>query len=92
MVHKVKLRHAGGSLTVTIPKDMAARHGMVVGEERFAIDTDAGVLITTYDPTLVRTMAVFEHGVRRYRNALRELSRHCRCASRSDSLQGPFAN
>jgi hypothetical protein len=54
---------------------MAEHHHMAVGDEGFAIDTDAGVLITTYDPTFARAMAVFERGAAKYRNALRELAK-----------------
>lgn len=75
MVRRVTLRQAGGSLTVTIPKDMADHHHMAVGEEAFAIETDAGVLITTYDPAFAAAMAVFERGAKKYRNALRELAK-----------------
>jgi putative addiction module antidote len=75
MVRRVTLRQAGGSITVTIPKDMAEHHHMVVGDEGFAIDTDAGVLITTYDPAFAKTMSVFERGAAKYRNALRELAK-----------------
>lgn len=75
MVKKVTLRRAGGSVTVTIPKEMADRHQMVVGEEGYAIDTDRGVLLTAYDPTFERAMEVYARGAHRYRNALRELAK-----------------
>jgi hypothetical protein len=54
---------------------MAEHHQMAVGEEGFAIDTDAGVLITTYDPTFARAMKLFERAARKYRHALRELAK-----------------
>jgi antitoxin component of MazEF toxin-antitoxin module len=75
MVKRVTIRRAGGSVTVTIPKDMADRHQMVAGEEGFVIETDRGVLVTAYDPVFERAMAVYARGAHRYRNALRELAR-----------------
>ncbi len=75
MVKKVMMRRAGGSVTVTIPKEMADRHQMVTGEEGFMIDTDTGILFTAFDPTFERAMAVYERGAHRYRNALRELAK-----------------
>lgn len=75
MVKRVTLRQAGGSITATIPKDMAERNHLAVGEDAFVVETGAGVLFTAYDPTFARIMQVFERGARKYRNALRELAK-----------------
>ena len=75
MVKRITLRRAGGSVTATIPKDMADRHHMAVGEEGFAVETDRGVLLTAYDPAFEKAMRTYERGAHRYRNALRELAK-----------------
>ena len=75
MVKKVMMRRAGGSVTVTIPKEMAERHQNAVGEEGYIIETDRGLLLSAYDPTFERAMAVYARGAHRYRNALRELAK-----------------
>ena len=75
MVRKVTLRQAGGSITTTIPKEMAERHHLTVGQEAFAVETSDGILFTAYDPTFAKTMEVFERGAAKYRNALRELAK-----------------
>ena len=75
MVKRISLRRAGGSVTATIPKEMADRHQMIAGEEGFAVETDRGVLLTAYDPTFARAMQVYERGAHRYRNALRDLAK-----------------
>ncbi|HEX6536368.1 MAG TPA: hypothetical protein VF041_17385 [Gemmatimonadaceae bacterium] len=72
---RVAMRRAGGSVTVTIPKDMADRYHMTAGEEAFAVETDRGVLLTPYDPAFEKAMRVYQRGARRYRNALRELAK-----------------
>ena len=75
MVKQIMMRQAGGSVSATIPKDMAERYHMEVGERAFAIETDRGVLITPYDPNFERAMQIYERGAKRYRNALRELAK-----------------
>jgi putative addiction module antidote len=76
MVRSVKLRRSGGSVTVTIPKDMLERYHMdAPGEQVFAVETDRGILLTPYDPDFERAMQVYERGAKKYRNALRELSK-----------------
>lgn len=64
-----------GDVALTIPKDMAGRYHMSVGEPGFAIETDQGLLLTTYDPNFERAMRVYARGAKRYRNALRELAK-----------------
>jgi antitoxin MazE len=75
MVKRIAMRRAGGSVTVTIPKDMADRYHMTAGEEGFVIETDQGLLLTAYDPAFAKAMQVYERGAHRYRNALRELAK-----------------
>ena len=75
MIKRIAMRRAGGSVTVTIPKDMAERNHMTAGEDGFAIETDQGVLLTAYDVTFEKAMQMYERGARLYRNALRELAK-----------------
>ena len=57
MVRTVKLRKMGGSIGATIPKDLAERLHLDVGDEVFVVPTDEGLLITPYDPTFHEAMA-----------------------------------
>jgi antitoxin MazE len=75
MVRRITMRQAGGSVSVTIPKDMAERNHLAVGEDAFVVETEHGVLFTAYDPTFARAMQVYERGAKKYRNALRELAK-----------------
>jgi len=75
MVKRIAIRRAGGSVTGTIPKDMADRYHMAPGEDGFAVETDRGVLLTTYDPTFEKAMRLYEKTARNFRNALRELAK-----------------
>jgi putative addiction module antidote len=75
MVKKVTVRQTGTSLSATIPKEMADRHHIAVGDEVFVIETDDGVLVTPYDPTTARALAAYDRVAKTYRGALRALSR-----------------
>lgn len=75
MLKEITVRQAGGSLTVTLPKDMADRLNLKAHDRVFAIETSDGVLLTPYDPEFARAMEVYERGAGKYRNALRELAR-----------------
>jgi len=75
MVRKITLRQVGGSIGATLPKDMAERLHVDVGDEVFVIETDHGILITPYDPDFDQSMAAYKKTAGKYRNALRELSK-----------------
>ena len=75
MVKQITMRQAGGSVSVTIPKEFAERYQMAVGDTAFAVETDRGVLLTAYDPNFARAMQIYARGAKRYRNALRELAK-----------------
>ena len=74
MAKKIILRQMGGSIGATIPKEIAKRFHLNKGDEVFISETDKGILITPYNPTFDKAMAVYEKGAKKYRNALRELS------------------
>lgn len=75
MYKEVKLQRAGGSSAVNLPKAMLDRHHLETGDKAFAVETEAGILITPYDPTFAKAMEVAERGAKKYRNALRELAK-----------------
>ncbi|HEY7770082.1 AbrB/MazE/SpoVT family DNA-binding domain-containing protein [Longimicrobium sp.] len=72
MVREIILRQAGGSVTATLPKDMADRLHVGAGDKVYAIETERGVLLTPYDPD--DAMQAFEEVRRQYRNTLRKLA------------------
>ena len=75
MTRDVILRRVGGSIGATLPKDMADRLHLEVGDRVLAVETDRGILLTPYDPTVERALAIAARGARKYRNALRELAK-----------------
>lgn len=75
MVRSVKLRRMGGSVGATLPKDMAERLHLEVGDELLAVETADGILLSPYDLDVDEGLAVAAEAQKRYRNALRELAR-----------------
>lgn len=75
MTRELRLRQAGGSLSATLPKDMADRLRLEAGDRVLAVETERGILLTPYDPVTERALKAAARAARRYRNALRELAR-----------------
>ena len=74
MTRGLKLRQAGGSISATLPKDMAERLHLEAGDTVLAVETERGILLTPYDPEVEEALAIAGKVAGRYRNALRELA------------------
>jgi putative addiction module antidote len=75
MTKEPTLRQAGGSVSATLPKDMADRLRLEAGDRVLAVETDKGILLTPYDPDTERALQVAAKAAKKYRNALRELAK-----------------
>lgn len=75
MTREVTLRQAGGSVSATLPKDMADRLHLEAGDRVLAVETEQGILLTPYDPQAERALKIAARAAKRHRNALRELAR-----------------
>ncbi len=75
MMREIKLRQVGGSVGATLPKDMADRLHLEVGDRVLAVETAQGILLTPFDPTVEAGLASAAAVARTYRNALRELAK-----------------
>jgi putative addiction module antidote len=75
MTRGLKLRQTGGSISATLPKDMAERLHLEAGDTVLAVDTARGILLTPYDPEVEKALAIAGKVAGRYRNALRELAK-----------------
>jgi putative addiction module antidote len=75
MIREVRLRQAGGSVSATLPKDMADRLRLEAGDTVLALETDKGILLTPYDPETETALKVAAKAAKRYRAALRELAK-----------------
>jgi putative addiction module antidote len=75
MTRGLKLRQAGGSISATLPKDMAERLHLRAGDSVLAVETERGILLTPYDPQTEEALAIAAEVSGTYRNALRELAK-----------------
>lgn len=75
MIKDVTLRQSGGSVSATLPKDMADRLRLEAGDRILAVETHSGILLTPYDAGTERALAVAAKAAKKYRNALRALAK-----------------
>ncbi|MEP6622318.1 MAG: AbrB/MazE/SpoVT family DNA-binding domain-containing protein [bacterium] len=75
MANQITLRKIGGSVGATFPKEVTDALNVGAGDKLNIVRTDAGILLTPYDPAFEVGMQAFEKVNSAYRNALRELSK-----------------
>jgi putative addiction module antidote len=75
MVREITLRQVGGSIGATLPKDMAERLHLEAGDRVLVIETERGILLSPFDATVERALAIAAEASKKYRNALRELAK-----------------
>ncbi len=75
MLRELTLRKAGGSISATLPKDMADRLHLRAGDRVLAVETDRGILLSPYDPEVGEGLSHATRAAREYRDALRALAR-----------------
>lgn len=75
MLKQVRLRKAGGSVSATLPKEMADRLNVSAGDDVFAVETPDGILLSPFDEATLRAVTSARRVAKRYRKALRELAR-----------------
>lgn len=73
MILNVKKR--GNSLSIIVPKEMAANMSVEDGDNLFATKTPSGYEISAYDPSFANKMEAARQGMKKYRNALIELAK-----------------
>lgn len=74
MPDKTSIRAIGNSAGTIIPKTILDRYHLAEGDEVHLVETAQGILITPFDSTFDRAMAVYRRGAKKYRNALRTLA------------------
>jgi len=71
----LNVRKRGNSLSIIIPKEMAASMNIDDGDNLFATQTPSGYEISAYDPDFAKKIEVARRGMKKYRNALIELAK-----------------
>ena len=71
----LKARPVGNSTGVTLPKEVTDRLKIKNGDPLYLTESPDGYRLTAYDPEFARQMQVAEKVMRRYKDALRQLSK-----------------
>lgn len=72
---RLNVKKRGNSLSVIVPKEMAANMQVDDGDKLFATKTPSGYEISAYDPNFEKKMEAARRGMKKYRNALIELAK-----------------
>ena len=72
---QMTVRKIGNSLGVILPAEATAALQVAVGDKLFLTQSPEGFRITPYDPAFERQMKAAAKGMKKYRNALRELAK-----------------
>lgn len=72
---KMTVRKIGNSLGVILPVEATAALQVAEGDKLFLTQSPEGFRVTPYDPAFARQMKVAAKGMKKYRNALRELAK-----------------
>jgi len=71
---QLTVRKIGNSLGVILPAEAAAELGVDKGDRLFLTQSPDGMRITAYDPSFAGQMKAAAKGMKKFRNALRELA------------------
>jgi putative addiction module antidote len=72
---QMTVRKIGNSLGVILPAEATAALQVAEGDKLFLTESPEGFRITPYDPAFERQMKVASKGMKKFRNALRELAK-----------------
>jgi putative addiction module antidote len=75
MTIELKVRKLGNSLGVVLPREAAAVLNVQEGDQLYITEAPGGFRLTAANPEFARQMEIAKKGMRRYRNALRELAK-----------------
>jgi putative addiction module antidote len=69
------VRKIGNSLGVILPQEALAKLNVGEGDRLTVTDSPDGMRLTPFSPDFERQMKIAREGMRKYRNALRELAK-----------------
>ena len=72
---QMTVRKIGNSLGVILPAEATATLQVAEGDKLFLTQSPEGFRLTPYNPAFERQMKVAAKGMKKYRNALRELAK-----------------
>lgn len=75
MTYALKLRPFGSSVGVIIPKEVLGSLIVAEADTVYLTQSQDGYRVVANDPNFEKAMALYRHCAKKYRNALRELSK-----------------
>jgi putative addiction module antidote len=75
MAITLKVTTIGNSTGVILPKEVLTKLGVDKGDHLIWSETPEGYRVSAFDPDFQRQLELARKGMRRYRNALRELAK-----------------
>lgn len=72
---ELTIRKVGNSLGMILPAEAVRELKLSEGDRLFLTKSPEGLRLTPYDPSFEKKMEVALKGMRKYRNALRELAK-----------------
>jgi putative addiction module antidote len=72
---ELTVRKVGNSLGMILPAEAARELKLSEGDRLFITRSPEGLRLTPYDPSFEKKMEIALKGMRKYRNALRELAK-----------------
>lgn len=72
---EVKVRRVGNSLGVILPKEVLAHLKVDDGDALFLTEAPDGLFVSAFDQRVADQMVAARKGMRKYRNALRDLAK-----------------
>ena len=75
MTIELKIRKVGNSVGVVLPKEALAFLNVQEGDSLFLSAGQGGFRLAANDPNFAEAMKAAEEGMRKYRDALRELAK-----------------
>lgn len=74
MTYKLKVTTVGNSSGVILTKEILEKLRVTRGDTLLAVETQKGIELTAFDPTVARQMKVAERVMRKHRDVLRKLA------------------
>lgn len=71
---EITVRKVGNSLGVILPAEAVGALRVKEGDKLFLTESPDGYRLTPYDPEFEKQMKVANEGMRKYKNALRDLA------------------
>jgi putative addiction module antidote len=72
---QLTVRKVGNSLGMILPAEAVRELNLSEGDRLFLTKSPEGLRLTPYDPSFEKKMEIARKGMRKYRNALRELAK-----------------